>query len=127
MQGQRVLITGGAGAVGSNLADLVVRAGARDVIVLDNFVRGRRENLAWAVANGPVQVVDGDIRDRELVRRLTRGVDVVFHQAALRITQCAEEPRLALEVTRQQSSLPAAAGECSTQSRWPTSSSQLNY
>jgi UDP-glucose 4-epimerase len=50
------------------------------------------------VANGPVQIVDGDICDRDLVRRLMDGVDVVFHQAAIRITQCAEEPRLALEV-----------------------------
>jgi UDP-glucose 4-epimerase len=98
MQGERVLITGGAGAVGSNLVDLVVRAGAREIVVVDNFVRGRHDNLAWAVANGPVRIVTGDIRDRELVRRLTRGIDVVFHQAAIRITQCAEEPRLALEV-----------------------------
>ncbi len=98
MRGERVLITGGAGAIGSNLADLAVRAGAEEVVVLDNFVRGRHENLAWAVANGPVRVIDGDIRDRSLVDRLTRGIDVVFHQAAIRITQCAQEPRLALEV-----------------------------
>ena len=98
MRGERVLITGGAGAIGSHIADLLVQAGAREIIVLDNFVRGRRENLAWALANGPVRLVEGDIRDRELVDELTRGIDVVFHQAALRITQCAEEPRLALEV-----------------------------
>jgi UDP-glucose 4-epimerase len=98
MQGERVLVTGGAGAVGSSLVDLVVRAGAREIVVVDNFVRGRHDNLAWAVANGPVRVVAGDIRDRDLVRRLTRGIDLVFHQAAIRITQCAEEPRLALGV-----------------------------
>jgi UDP-glucose 4-epimerase len=61
-------------------------------------VRGRRENLAWALANGNVEIVEGDIRDAALVREITRGIDVVFHQAAIRITQCAEEPRLALEV-----------------------------
>jgi UDP-glucose 4-epimerase len=94
----RVLVTGGGGAVGSNLADQLVQAGAEEILILDNFVRGRRRNLAWALANGPVQLVVGDIRDRALVRRLMRGVDVVFHQAAIRITQCAEEPRLALEV-----------------------------
>ena len=66
--------------------------------MLDNFVRGRRENLDWARANGAVTLVEGDIRDRALVRRLMEGVDVVFHHAAIRITQCAEEPRLALEV-----------------------------
>ncbi|HWY18961.1 MAG TPA: NAD-dependent epimerase/dehydratase family protein [Solirubrobacteraceae bacterium] len=98
IEGERALITGGAGAVGSNIADQLVRAGAREIVVLDNFVRGRRENLAWALANGPVRVVEGDICDRELVAELTRGVDVVFHQAALRITQCAAEPRLALQV-----------------------------
>jgi nucleoside-diphosphate-sugar epimerase len=94
----RVLVTGGAGAIGSNVTDELVLAGAEEIVVLDNLVRGRRENLAWAQANGPVTVVEGDIRDRALVRRLTTGVDVVFHLAAIRITQCAEEPRLALEV-----------------------------
>jgi len=98
MRGERVLITGGAGAIGSNLADLVVQAGAAEVVVLDNFVRGRRDNLAWATANGNVRIVEGDIRDVALVDRLTEGIDVVFHQAAIRITQCVQEPRLALEV-----------------------------
>ncbi len=98
LRGVRALITGGAGAVGSNIADQLVQAGAEEIVVLDNFVRGRPENLAWALANGPVRLVEGDICDRELVAELTRGIDVVFHQAALRITQCAEEPRLALEV-----------------------------
>ncbi len=98
MRGERALITGGAGAVGSNIVDQLVQGGAAEIVVLDNFVRGRRENLTWALANGPVRLVEGDIRDRELVAELTRGMDIVFHQAALRITQCAEEPRLALEV-----------------------------
>jgi UDP-glucose 4-epimerase len=94
----KVLVTGGAGAIGSNLTDELVLSGAEEIVVLDNFVRGRRENLAWAEANGPVRIVDGDVRDRAVVRELMDGVDVLFHQAAIRITQCAEEPRLALEV-----------------------------
>jgi UDP-glucose 4-epimerase len=98
LRGDRVLVTGGAGTIGSNLTDLLVQADVGEIVVLDNFVRGRRENLAWALANGPVRVVEGDIRDRALVAKLMRGMDVVFHQAAIRITQCAEEPRLALEV-----------------------------
>src|SRR3954452_14106419 len=98
LRGDRVLITGGAGMIGSHIADLVVEQEAREIVVLDDFVRGRRENLAWAMANGNVEIVEGDIRDAKLVRELTRGIDVVFHQAAIRITQCAEEPRLALEV-----------------------------
>jgi UDP-glucose 4-epimerase len=98
VRGERILITGGGGAIGSNLADQLVEAGAREIVVLDNFVRGRRENLSWALANGPVELVEGDICDRELVRDLTRGKDLIFHLAALRITQCAEEPRLANDV-----------------------------
>jgi UDP-glucose 4-epimerase len=94
----RVLVTGGAGAIGSNVTDELVLAGADEIIVLDNLVRGRKENLDWALANGPVRMVDGDIRDRALVRELMQGIDTVFHLAAIRITQCAEEPRLALEV-----------------------------
>lgn len=98
MLGDRVLVTGGAGNVGSHIVDLAITGGADHVIVLDNFVRGRHENLEWARANGSLEVVDGDICDRDLVDRLTRGVDLVFHQAALRITQCVDEPRLGLEV-----------------------------
>ncbi len=94
----RVLITGGAGPVGLHIADQLVSAGDSEIIVLDNFVRGRRENLAWAMTNGNVQIVEGDLRDVALLRELMQGVDLVFHQAALRITQCAEEPRVALEV-----------------------------
>jgi UDP-glucose 4-epimerase len=97
-RGRRVLITGGAGAVGSNLADQLVRAGAGEILVLDNLVRGRRENLAWALANGRVDLIEGDIRDRALVAYVMNGVDVLFHMAALRITQCAAQPRAALEV-----------------------------
>jgi UDP-glucose 4-epimerase len=94
----RILITGGAGLIGSHIADLLVREGDPEIIILDNFVRGRRENLAWAMDHGRVRIVEGDIRDAALLRNVMQGVDVVFHQAALRITQCAEEPRVAMEV-----------------------------
>ena len=98
IEGQRCLVTGGAGTIGSTIADQLAAAGAGEVIVLDNLVRGRRENLAQALDSGRVRLEEGDIRDRDLVRRLMSGVDLVFHQAAIRITQCASEPRLALEV-----------------------------
>jgi len=98
MKDDRVVITGGAGVVGSNLADQLVAGGAGEIVILDNFDRGRRENLAWAVANGNITIVEGDIRDRDLVHEVVKDADVVFHQAAIRITQCAEDPRLALEV-----------------------------
>ena len=69
--GSRALVTGGAGTIGSHVVDLLVRGGAAEIVVLDNFVRGRQANIAWAVENGPVRVVDGDIRDAALVRELT--------------------------------------------------------
>jgi UDP-glucose 4-epimerase len=98
IEGARALVTGGAGTIGSHVVDELIRGGAAEIVVLDNFVRGRRENLAWADANGSVRLVEGDIRDQALVREVTAGKDLVFHLAAIRITQCAEEPRLANEV-----------------------------
>ncbi|MFH7024940.1 MAG: NAD-dependent epimerase/dehydratase family protein [Heteroscytonema crispum UTEX LB 1556] len=98
MQNSRVLITGGAGLVGSHIADLLVQEGVAEIIILDNFTRGRLDNLAWAKEHGPLVIVEGDIRDRQLLAKIMSNVDVVFHQAAIRITQCAQEPRLALEV-----------------------------
>jgi len=98
LRGADVLVTGGAGTIGSTLVDQLLEAGVARVQVLDNLVRGRRDNLAHAMGSARVSLVEGDIRDRDLVHDLTRGKDLVFHQAAIRITQCAEEPRLALEV-----------------------------
>jgi len=98
IDGKRFLVTGGAGTIGSTLVDELIERGAAEVVVLDNFVRGRRDNLVAAEASGRVTVVEGDVCDRRLVAEVSTGMDVVFHQAAIRITQCAEEPRLALEV-----------------------------
>ncbi|MFF7969740.1 SDR family NAD(P)-dependent oxidoreductase [Streptomyces sp. NPDC007905] len=98
VRGKKILVTGGAGTIGSNLVDLLAEGGAREIVVLDNFVRGRRANLAQALPSGVVEVVEGDIRDADTVRKATEGADLVFHLAAIRITQCAEEPRLANEV-----------------------------
>jgi UDP-glucose 4-epimerase len=98
LQGARALVTGGAGTIGSTIVDHLITAGVDRITVLDNLVRGRRANLDEAVAAGRVELIEGDLRDRDLVHDLTHGTDIVFHQAAIRITQCAEEPRLALEV-----------------------------
>ena len=94
----RVLITGGAGLIGSHIADRLVAAGVPEIVVLDDFSRGRIENLHGAVASGRVRIVEGDVRDPPAVARAMGGVGIVFHQAAIRITQCAEQPRLAKDV-----------------------------
>jgi UDP-glucose 4-epimerase len=98
IQGSKVLITGGAGFVGSVTADHLLSAGADEVRVIDNFVRGNMRNLADALASGRVTVIEGDIRNRGLVDSAVDGVDYIFHTAAIRITRCAEAPREAIEV-----------------------------
>jgi UDP-glucose 4-epimerase len=96
--GSRALVTGGAGMIGSTITDQLLGTGVAEVVILDNFVRGRLANVEQAMSSGRVTIVDGDIRDRDLVAEVMTGIDILFHQAAIRITQCAEEPRLALEV-----------------------------
>jgi UDP-glucose 4-epimerase len=98
MEGTKCLVTGGAGFVGSTIVDQLLDAGAAEVRVLDNFVRGNIGNLSQAIETGRVKVTDGDICDRGVVDNLVRGTDYVFHQAALRITRCAEAPREAVAV-----------------------------
>jgi UDP-glucose 4-epimerase len=101
LKGKRVLVTGGAGFIGSHIIDLLCDEGCIEIIALDNMVRGRPENLKRASERGTVRLVHGDIRDGKLVAPLVKAADIVFHQAALRITHCAAEPRLAMEVMVQ--------------------------
>ena len=98
MNYKRALITGGAGLIGSHIADGLVAEGFQEIVVLDNFTRGRRENLKASLESGSVTIIEGDIRDPKLLRDAMEGIDIVFHEAAVRITQCAEDPRLAHEV-----------------------------
>ncbi|EJL33368.1 nucleoside-diphosphate-sugar epimerase [Caulobacter sp. AP07] len=98
LSGRKVLVTGGAGFIGSRTVDHLLMAGAGEIVVVDDMVRGRRENLAVSLASGRVRLVRGDICDRVLMSDLVNGSDTVFHLAALRITQCAAEPRRAVEV-----------------------------
>jgi UDP-glucose 4-epimerase len=96
--GAKCLVTGGAGFVGSAIVDKLLERGAAEVRVLDNFVRGNMSNLAQALEKGGVRVNEGDVSDRAVVDKLVKGADYVFHQAALRITRCAEAPREAVAV-----------------------------
>lgn len=76
----RVLVTGGAGFIGSNLVDALLRRG-HAVRVLDNFSSGRRGNLAGV--EDEIELVEGDLRSYERVHRAVQGCEVVFHQGAL--------------------------------------------
>jgi UDP-glucose 4-epimerase len=80
MSGRKVLVTGGAGFIGSNLVRALLDRGDT-VRVLDNFATGRRENLAELLED--VEVVEGDLRSYERVHTAVQGVEIVFHQGAL--------------------------------------------
>ncbi|HEY2585990.1 MAG TPA: NAD-dependent epimerase/dehydratase family protein [Tepidisphaeraceae bacterium] len=90
-KGFRVLVTGGAGFIGSHLAEALWRLGAQ-VVVIDDLSGGLRENLR---SFGPVEFHEGSILDRELLAKCTRGCRYVFHQAALgSVPRSVEQPRL---------------------------------
>jgi UDP-glucose 4-epimerase len=95
----RVLITGGAGFIGSHLAEAVISTGA-DVLVIDDFRLGRPEHLEDALATGSLRVIEGDIRNETILRLVTDyAPDTVFHMAALHfIPYCNAHPREALDV-----------------------------
>lgn len=97
----RVIVTGGAGAIGSHVVDLLAAEGAH-VVAFDSLSTGAgADNLRDALATGRVELAQGDLRDATAVQRACRGADFVFHLAAARIDQCRARPELALEVNIQ--------------------------
>ncbi len=98
IDGARILVTGGAGLIGSTTIDLLLRHHAPErIVILDNLVRGTLANIEHALDDPRVTFVQGDICDPETVKRVMGGMDAVIHMAALRITACAAEPRAALQ------------------------------
>lgn len=97
---KKIVVTGGAGLVGSWVVDYLLREVRQvgEIVVLDTLVRGSKENLREAFKKRKVKLVKGDVRNRKTVNRVVRGADYVIHEAAIRITQCAEDPRLCNEV-----------------------------
>ena len=98
LDNSRILVIGGAGFVGSHIVDQLLDQPVREIVVLDNFVRGTRENLKAAEADERVTVVDGSLTDTDLLAELMAGTDYVFHLAALWLYECVHEPRSAVEV-----------------------------
>lgn len=78
----KALVTGGAGFIGSHIAEALVRGG-HSVTVLDNFSLGSKGNLAWARPGDPLEIVDGDAGNETMLRRVVPGCDWVFHEAAM--------------------------------------------
>jgi UDP-glucose 4-epimerase len=98
ISGSKILVVGGAGFVGSHLVDLLVKEDVGEVVVFDNFVRGRRANLTEAMRSPKLRLIEGDIRDTAALDRAMQGADYVFHLAALWLLQCVEDPRAAVDV-----------------------------
>lgn len=99
LSNQKIVVTGGCGLIGSTIIDQLLQADATlRVVVLDNLSRGTLLNLEPALASGRVELVREDIRHFDRIRPHFDGADAVFHQAAIRITRCAQEPRECLEV-----------------------------
>lgn len=97
IKGTTVLVTGGAGFIGSHIVDQLLSEGVKKVTIVDNYLRGSRSNIAHLVSNKKVEVIDGDIRNIPLVRKITN-VDYIFHQAAVRLVTCQNDPRLCHEI-----------------------------
>lgn len=98
IHGNKFLVTGGAGLMGSHIADRLLAGGASRIVLLDNFVRGSMHNINEQMKDSRVHLVKGDIRDLGLLMELAGGMDGIFHMAAIRITACADNPREAMEV-----------------------------
>lgn len=79
---QRIVVTGGAGFIGSHLVDRLLRDDDASIVVLDNLSRGKVSNLACGLGTSRLELVQGDVREAELVEQLLRGADVVYHLAA---------------------------------------------
>ena len=97
IEDSRVLVIGGAGFVGSHIVDQLLAEPVREIVVLDNLVRGTRNNLAGALADDRVTLIEGTVEDVDLLKDLMRGTDYAFHLAALWLYECVHEPRKALE------------------------------
>ncbi len=100
IRGKRLLVIGGAGLIGSHTVDELVKEDVAEIVVYDNFVRGSFDNLRNALRDPRVKIFEagGDVCQTDVLAAAMRGVDGVFHLAALWLLQCHEFPRAAFDV-----------------------------
>ena len=96
-----ILVTGGAGFVGSYVVEELLTHQPKKIIILDNLIRGSYYNMSSFIKNPAIEFIEGDIRDKELVEKCISRSDYVFHMAALRINACAANPKDGFEVMLQ--------------------------
>jgi UDP-glucose 4-epimerase len=100
VEGSRILVIGGAGLIGSHLVEELTKEEVKEIIVYDNFCRGSMENLEDALKDPRVKIFElgGDICQTDILDAAMKGMDYVFHLAALWLLQCYEYPRAAFDV-----------------------------
>jgi UDP-glucose 4-epimerase len=100
ISGKKLLVIGGAGLIGSHAVDELVKEDVAEIRVYDNFVRGTQENLASALKDPRVKIYEagGDVCQTDILDAAMKGMDGVFHLAALWLLQCHEFPRSAFDV-----------------------------
>ncbi|MBV9134279.1 MAG: SDR family NAD(P)-dependent oxidoreductase, partial [Chloroflexi bacterium] len=97
---KRLLVIGGAGLIGSHIVDELTRTDAAEIIIYDNFTRGRLANLQQALRDTRVSIFPhgGDVLHTDILNRAMEGIDGVFHLAALWLLHCHEYPASAFDV-----------------------------
>jgi UDP-glucose 4-epimerase len=93
-----ILVTGGAGFIGSYVVEELIQLKPKKIIIIDNLIRGGLPNMKNFIKNQIVEFYNADIRDLELLEKCISETDYVFHMAALRINSCAANPREGFEV-----------------------------
>lgn len=99
IRGKKLLVIGGAGLIGSNTVDALIKEDVKEIVIYDNFVRGTEENLREALKDPRVRIneVGGDICQTDILNAAVKGMDGVFHFAALWLLQCQDFPRAAFQ------------------------------
>lgn len=100
IKGKKLVVIGGAGLIGSHTVDHLIKDDVKEVLIYDNFVRGRTENLQNALKDPRVKIYDvgGDVMQTDILESALEGADGVIHLAALWLLQCHEYPRTAFDV-----------------------------
>ena len=95
---EKIVVIGGAGFIGSHIVDQLLAEPVREIVVIDNFVRGGLANIERSLADPRVRVVEGNITSPDFLEGLLENAAGVFHLAALWLFECVHEPRSAVEV-----------------------------
>lgn len=97
LKGRHVLVTGGAGFIGSHIVDACLERGAAGVVSLDNYVNGSARNLQHLRSEPRFRAESGDVRDIDTLRPLVKAADIIFHEAASKLVVSRTRPRIDME------------------------------